>query len=60
MFIILSVAILVVGLLLTVLSFKIHGAASVAMRSVGVILCIASAVLIYALMSGKIVLPLNT
>lgn len=59
MYIVLSVVAVVIGLLLLFQPFgALRGALSVVLRVTGVVLCIAGAVLIYALLSGKIVLPL--
>lgn len=64
MYVTLFFIILVVGLLLLFLPFNIYRKwieskiFSVIIRVIGIILCIVSAISIYAVLSGKIVLPL--
>lgn len=64
MYVTLFFIILVVGLLLLFLPFNIYRkwidrkVFSVLIRVIGIILCIVSAISIYAVLSGKIVLPL--
>ena len=64
MYVILFIIVMVVGLLLLFLPFNIHkkrignSVLPVAIRVTGIILCIVSVLSIYAVLSGKIVLPL--
>lgn len=64
MYIILFSVVLIIGLLLLFLPFGIienctkYKWFSIIIRLIGIVLCIASAVSIYAVLSGEIVLPL--
>lgn len=64
MYVTLFFIILVVGLLLIFLPFNIYRkwveseVFTIVIRVIGIILCIVSAISIYAVLSGKIVLPL--
>lgn len=64
MYVTLFFIIFVVGLLLLILPFNIYRKwieskiFSVVIRVIGIILCIVSSISIYAVLSGKIVLPL--
>ena len=64
MYVTLFFIVLVVGLLLLLLPFKIYEkwvenrAFSVVIRVIGIILCIISIISIYAVLSGEIILPL--
>lgn len=64
MYIVLFSVVLIVGLLLLSLPFGViknctkYKWFSIIIRLIGIVLCIASAVSIYAVLTGKIVLPL--